>query len=582
MSKACRGVGVFLRSLTADATFRILVRVAILTTSTPRTHAMSEKKNQNPNTPLPAQPTPEDPLALTELFAGGGEPWLPLLKPVIEKRPAAETFISPKRHSSVVPVRELTFQALKPNPPEKWRVVIFGQNPYPRVESATGIAMFDNTFNEWKDSKFGRVTSIRCIIKAACIWKHGIDRKTPIADVRKLLADTDVVMPPEWFQAMLTQGVLLLNASLTASDDGSIATEEHTAFWRPVVEKLVEEILKAKQDADEKHKGVVFGWWGAHARNLKAVVDRLSKNHPDVPVRHVNHCNPAAQGDIFCKGDHFGDINGQLASLGMDKVDWLPSVGWNKTGSAHDETSEQMGEFITKTMELHKFYLERLQEVAAETQEELPPIVGVLETPLMSFGEALGPVVELISGIKSTVKHSEEYGLQSASLAKARDLTADELSAVYIYTTGSNFYCQLNATLRSPVRENIKPYYPYLRLLFSALSKLKPYPKSLWRGVAKDLRKQYPKNSQITWWGVSSCTSKVSVAKAFLGSRGRRMLFEIIPTNAFSIRDYSAFTGEEEYLLLPGTQLKVIDVTSQKTGLCKVKLEELPEARLVS
>ncbi|MGF1580032.1 MAG: ADP-ribosyltransferase domain-containing protein [Gemmataceae bacterium] len=543
---------------------------------------MSEKKHENADVPQSGKPTLNDPLALDELFAGGGEPWLPLLKPVIEKSPSAETFIGPKRPSSVVPVRELTFQALKPNPPDKWRVVVFGQNPYPRIESATGIAMFDNTFNEWKDSKFGRVTSIRCIIKAACIWKHGIDRKTPIADIRKLLADTDVVMPPEWFQAMLTQGVLLLNAALTASEDGSIVTEEHTSFWRPVVETLIEEILKAKHDADDKHKGVVFGWWGAHARNLKSVVDRLSNKFPDVPVRHVNHCNPAAQGDIFCKGDHFGDINGQLKLLGMDEVDWLPAVGWDEGGSAHDETSEQMGEFITKTMELHKFYLERLQEVAAEIQEELPAVVGVLETPLMSFDEALLPVVEIMSTIQSTVKHSQDYGLRVVGSKKAGELTADEIAAVYLYTTGSNFYRQLNATLRSPVRENIKPYFPYLRLLFSALTKLKPYPKSLWRGVAKDLRPQYPKDATVTWWGVSSCTSKVGVAKGFLGSRGRRMLFEVVPTNAFSIRNYSAFTGEEEYILLPGTRLKVIDVTNQKNGLCEVKLEELAEARLVS
>src|SRR5262245_54223777 len=133
-----------------------------------------------------------DPLALTELLEGGGE-WLPLLRPVIEARPSADSFIGPKRDSRIVPVRELTFQALKPNPPGKWKVVIFGQNPYPRVESATGIAMFDNTFGDWNDSQFGRVMSIRCIIKAACIWKHGIDSKTPIADIRELLASQQTV-----------------------------------------------------------------------------------------------------------------------------------------------------------------------------------------------------------------------------------------------------------------------------------------------------------------------------------------------------------------------------------------------------
>lgn len=162
----------------------------------------------------------------------------------------------------VVPVRELTFQALKPHPPHKWKVVVFGQNPYPRAESATGIAMFDNTFHDWKDSQFGKVITIRCIIKAAAMWKHSIPKKTPIADIRALLKKHDTVQPPEWFQAMLTQGVLLLNAALTASSDKAMATDQHTAFWRPVVERLVEEILKAKQNADEQDRGVVFAWWG--------------------------------------------------------------------------------------------------------------------------------------------------------------------------------------------------------------------------------------------------------------------------------------------------------------------------------
>lgn len=136
-----------------------------------------------------------DPLALTELFDGGGEPWLPLLKPVIEALPDAARFIGKGRSPEVVPVRELTFQALKPNPPHKWKVVAFGQNPYPRPESATGIAMFDNAFNDWKDSQFGRVISIRCIIKAAAMWKYGIAKKTPIADVRALLKERDTVQP---------------------------------------------------------------------------------------------------------------------------------------------------------------------------------------------------------------------------------------------------------------------------------------------------------------------------------------------------------------------------------------------------
>ncbi|MET9591061.1 ADP-ribosyltransferase domain-containing protein [Streptomyces sp. NPDC006516] len=532
----------------------------------------------------PAQPGPDDPLALAELFKGGGEPWLPLLKPVIEAHPDAPDFIGPNRGPGVVPVRELTFQALKPNPPHKWKVVVFGQNPYPRPESATGIAMFDNTFHDWKDSQFGRVVSIRCIIKAAAMWKYGIPKKTPIADVRALLKEQDTVQPPEWFQAMLTQGVLLLNAALTASSDGAMATDRHTRFWRPAVERIVEEILKAKQNADEEDRYVVFAWWGAHARSLKTVVTRLQKKYPGVEVRHIDHPNPAAQGDIFCDGEHFGTVNAALASLGADEVDWLPSKGWNTAdegaGGTGDDVSARMGAFIASTMELHQLYLDRLAGVKDEGLV-LPAITGVFDTPLLDFQDAVSPVTSLLAGIGRHVERSREFGKRRAD-ETAGELSADAIAALHLYTCESAFYREINAVLRSPDRTKVVPYLPYLRLLFSAVSRLPAHTQPLWRGVSLDLRAQYPLGRTVTWWGVSSCTSERSVARAFLGSRGKRTMFEVTPARAVGIRSFSAFTGEEEYILAPGTQLKVTGVRAERGGLCTVQLTELEEQTLVS
>ncbi|MFB7358168.1 ADP-ribosyltransferase domain-containing protein [Streptomyces gardneri] len=542
----------------------------------------------------PAGVSAGDPLGLTELFAGGGEPWLPLLGPVIEAQPGATGFIGPKRSPEVVPVRELTFQALKPHPPQKWKVVAFGQNPYPRPESATGIAMFDNTFGDWKDSQFGRVVSMRCLIKAAAMWKYGVAKKTPIADIRALLKKEDTVQPPEWFQAMLTQGVLLLNASLTASADGAVPTDRHTAFWRPVAEQIVEEILRAKQNAPEEDRGVVFAWWGAHARSLKRVVQRLEKKYPGVEVRHLDHANPAAQGDLFCEGDHFARVNDALAAVGAEPVDWLPRKGWDQeSGGAGGAAggggvSERMGAFIASTMELHQLYLERLTSVKDEGLV-LPPITGVFDTPVMDFRKAVEPVSQVLANLDRHIERSSRFAeAKVAEAAKTKGgpsgegLSADAISALYLYTCESAFYREINAVLRSPDRERLVPYLPYLRLLFSAVAGLPARTEPLWRGVALDLRSQYPLGRTVTWWGVSSCTSELSVARAFLGSRGRRTLFEVTPARAVGIRRFSAFTGEEEYLLAPGTQLKVTEVKAERGGLCTVRLTELEGQGLVS
>ncbi|MEU7764076.1 ADP-ribosyltransferase domain-containing protein [Nocardia sp. NPDC049190] len=525
-----------------------------------------------------------DPLALAELFNGGGEAWLPVLKPVIEAQPNAAMFMGPGRGPHVVPVRELTFQALKPNPPHKWKVVIFGQNPYPRPESATGIAMFDNTFHHWKDSQFGRVVSIRCIIKAAAMWKYGIPKKTPIADIRALLHERDVVQPPEWFQAMLTQGVLLLNAALTASSDGAMGIDQHTAFWRPVAERIIEEILEAKQNAAEADRGVVFAWWGSHARSVKKVVLQLQKKYPQVDVRHVDHPNPAAQGDIFCDGDHFATVNAALAALGADEIDWLPSTGWNKlaaeAGGTDPDIAERMGAFIASTMELHQLYLERLAGVKDEGLV-LPAITGVFDTPLMDFHDAIAPVAELLSGLDQHAELSHEFSKRRADQA-TDGLPAAAIAALHLYTYESAFYREINTVLRASDRAKLTPYLPYLRLLFSAVAQLPARSEPLWRGVSLDLRAQYSPGRTVTWWGVSSCTSEPRVARAFLGSRGKRTLFEVLPTRAVSIRDFSAFTEEEEFILLPGTQFEVTDVKAERGGLYIVKLTESDEQPLVS
>jgi hypothetical protein len=251
-----------------------------------------------------------------------------------------------------------------------------------------------------------------------------------------------------------------------------------------------------------------------------------------------------------------------------------------------------MGAFIATTMELHQLYLERLTSVKDEGLV-LPPLTGVFDTPLMDFRKAVEPVSQVLAHLDPHIERSYRFGETKATEAgpegaiteggvNGKGLSADAISALYLYTCESAFYREINAALRSPDRERAVPYLPYLRLLFSALSALPAQTRPLWRGVALDLRSQYPVGRTVTWWGVSSCTSELSVARSFLGSRGRRTLFEVTPARAVGIRRYSAFTGEEEYILAPGTQLKVTDVKAERGGLCTVRLTELEGQGLVS
>ena len=67
-----------------------------------------------------------------------------------------------------------------------------------------------------------------------------------------------------------------------------------------------------------------------------------------------------------------------------------------------------------------------------------------------------------------------------------------------------------------------------------------------------------------------------------MGNSGIRLLFEITAKRGGGIKAFSAFQGEEEYLLAPGTQLKVTKVTNETGGLVRVQLNELTGDRLVS
>ena len=151
---------------------------------------------------------------------------------------------------------------------------------------------------------------------------------------------------------------------------------------------------------------------------------------------------------------------------------------------------------------------------------------------------------------------------------------AEDVAALFLYTTESPVYRQLNAALRDPDRKKIDPWRGYLRLVFEAFDALPSIAGSLYRGVSKDLRADYGKGRVVTWWGVSSCTPKLAVARGFLGQKGKRMLFVVEPSTARSIKVFSAFSGEEELILLPGTQLDVVGVDEDKDGLCTVTLRE--------
>jgi uracil DNA glycosylase len=506
-----------------------------------------------------------------------GSHWSPVLAEFVRSQPDYEKFLGNDRSKTILPLRELTFRALASNDPKNFKVIVFGEAPYPRMESATGIALFDGKFRDWQ--KLGTCVSLREMFKSACMWKCKIPLKSKAEDVRDVMAKNNVVQVTEWFQSTLVQGCLWLNTSLTTG--GDLSKGQHQKFWKPIIRKIIEEILSSKKVGKQ---GCVFALWGKPSQALRPMLEEIAAS-AKVPVKFTEGWNPAASAygpADFCENDNYGDINKGLKALGLPEIDWLPSVGWDskmnstkgaKKASGSNDVS-RMGDFLQETLDLHKFFLERLGEVSKEGGKKLQEISGIAELPLQSL-ELATKTITTIPNLSTLVRQSSER----VRIGRSK-LTQDQAAALYLYTMQSSFYQLINAALREADRTTILPFFSYLRLLFSALEVLQPVLLDLWRGVKLDLRSTYVVSTTVTWWGISSCTPKQSVAQGFMGATGSRTLFKIEPKSATSIMAFSAFTEEEEYILPPGTQLFVKSSTTDKSGLTTVVLQEV-EGKLV-
>jgi len=531
-------------------------------------------KTESPGPSSATSATSEDPLVLEPLFAGmgHGSTWLKVLKPVMEDLSAAPSFIGPARDKRIVPVRELTFQALKPNPPSGWRVVSFGQSPYPRIESATGIAHFDNNLKSWDSGAFGSVTTMRCIMKAALMNKFKIPKSTKVPELRRLLKTKGIVSPDEWFQAILTQGVLLMNAACTIRPaEGQRAGEvvqEHLLFWQPVIAEVVKAILA---ECQESKRPIIFAWWGSESLKTKKVLDKTAFcKFPSVKIRHIEHKNPAAMADAFCDDPNiFAGINKAIKELALgDPIEWLPDSSWKATLGSSSQ-AEEMGAFMQETQELHKMYLERLKDGLDTRSDDLDGIVGIMSKPLVDLPDACKPLALTKAG---------EASQKFASKMSRKSLSLDEAGALHLYTT-NYLYKALNAALRHADRKKALDYFLYLRLFLSALEKLPRTEKELYRGVALDLQHQYKVGSTVTWWAVSSSTPDLGVATSFSGSK-TCTLFIISSLRSVGIRDFSQYKSEEEYILAPGTQFEVTKVL-RKGSKVEIHMKELDQPRKV-
>ncbi|MBI9104283.1 MAG: hypothetical protein JEY99_17830 [Spirochaetales bacterium] len=168
-----------------------------------------------------------------------------------------------ENESSIIPRPDLIYNVFRKVEPQNVKVVLYGEDPYPRRTSANGVAFWDEEVVCWESKTSGN--SLRNIIKALLIHKGWASYETPVTECRGIIRDKKVASPPEFFENWLSQGILLLNTSLTLSVDENRKMKKHFSQWR----EFQFEVLKGLHSCGQKPWFIL---WGNKAQALKPMI----------------------------------------------------------------------------------------------------------------------------------------------------------------------------------------------------------------------------------------------------------------------------------------------------------------------
>jgi hypothetical protein len=208
----------------------------------------------------------------------------------------------------------------------------------------------------------------------------------------------------------------------------------------------------------------------------------------------------------------------------------------------------------------------------------LSPIKGHQDQILVTLSGVIQPISPFFNEIEDNV-FVALHNCQNP----ADDLTQQESASIHLYTMqfdgGPSLYLLLNQSLRAENREELKPWFSFLKLFLTALHKLPSESKIVWRGVKNlDLSSNYKTGTKFAWWGVSACTTYIKVLESntFLSKHGLRTIFSIECINGKSIANHSYFKNtEKEIIFMPGSYFEVIGQLNPAPQFHIIQIKEI-------
>ena len=203
------------------------------------------------------------------------------------------------------------------------RVVVVGQDPYPRCRQATGRGFEQGSWVAWDaTSDHDKVpASFRRVIQRVAQFRTGNNGYVTAGGWSSLTAavaaGTLMLDPPgALYDSWENQGAIFLNKVLTYTLPAHVFVH-HDVFWRPVVRRIVEQ-LAARSAAR-----VVFAMWGAEPAKLQSAIKSAATAAGawNTRVKVVTASHPAT-GSFLNGINQFRRINDELTSIGGASVSW--------------------------------------------------------------------------------------------------------------------------------------------------------------------------------------------------------------------------------------------------------------------
>ncbi len=213
----------------------------------------------------------------------------------LEDISAAYTALDPEyrefiENSSYIPERSRIFNAFKTLPKSSLRYILFGQDPYPRIESATGHAFIDGAVDEifsqtGLNKRVNRATSLRNFIKMALVADGRLDPTDISQEAIARLDKSDLINSIEELRVNFERnGVLLLNTALLF--ESKSASRKHAKEWLPFIRSLLSRV----------DGSVVLILFGGIAKTVLSIPEakRFDSVTMEHPYNHSFVANPEA------------------------------------------------------------------------------------------------------------------------------------------------------------------------------------------------------------------------------------------------------------------------------------------------